>query len=261
MTNKLCLGRIHDTHRNTDLRFADYIDRVKLIESSQAPAAPNWEAVPTPSGSRPTKDRDPLGNTDNGDCVFAGPAHMVNLQAKLVGRPDICVTEEQALAEYYKRTGGPDVGYVIRDMIQIGKDEGLYGVHFLGAAMVDKNDPVEVALACWCGGGLIGGYDLPANWREQLDNGALWTRPAGGWAPGQGPSTNSGHCTFMPGTAPGGDQVNSWGILVGQEAEWRQDCCSELWLLLTDLWVTGGFAPNGFSAADLIADIRARGGI
>jgi hypothetical protein len=257
----MLLGKKHDVHRPSDLRLRAYLDLAR-ISTSEAPAAPNWESVLCLNGELPKKDRDDLGNANQrGNCVLATPAHMVNLIRQLKGILIPPVTAAECVAVYDELTGGIDEGFVIRDMLQIWHDRGLYGTKLLAAAMVDRCSSEEVSLATWLGGGLIGGYSLPANWQEQITRDRYWSVPRGGWEHGQGPDSKRGHCTFSLGTSPGGDTVNTWGEVIGQTWEWRQATCSELWLVLTDLWVEGGEAPNGFAREDLISDFRARGGI
>jgi|WetSurMetagenome_2_1015567.scaffolds.fasta_scaffold128753_3 hypothetical protein len=275
------LGRIADTHRSSDLWFKNYIDRVTLRVSLAGkaaggsggivhPSAPNWGVFPTPSGARPKPDRDPLGNIECGDCVFAGPGHQVTMVGQQVGDPNLVVTTEMVKAEYSKRTGynpvtgANDTGYYIRDMIEIWSTEGLYGTKCLAACAVDKDDQELVAAATWCGCGLIGGYDLPDATETQYDSegDALWFVPAGGFeSNGDYPGKRGGHCMYSPSTSPAADGYISWGELVTGTNAWRVGdrgrggCCSELWLILIDRWImANGRAPNGFALEDLLAD-------
>jgi hypothetical protein len=249
------------------LRFARYADKAKLIAATEAPAAPNWESVFLESGTRPKRDRDPLGNNRAGCCVFSAPAHDINLIRQFGGAHVPEVTAEMVLAEYAKRTGwdpvtgANDNGYYIRVMLEIWRTEGLFGTKLLAYCAVDWNDPDEVRLALWLGGGLIGGYDLPLASQDQQDVSGrqLWYVPEGGWKAGHGPGTWGGHALYKFGTSPGGDQDNSWGESTISTPGWRKDCCSELWLPIVDIWVAGAKAPNGFALDDLLADVRARG--
>lgn len=259
--SELLLGRKHDTHRSSDPRLRAYLDLAR-INTREAPAAPHWETVLCPDGQRPEKDRDDLGNAgQRGNCVFAAAAHQINMIGQQKGRPDLKVTADQCIATYDKYTQGIDLGFVIRDMLQIWHDDGLWGTRLLAAAMVDKASADEVALGVWLGCGLIGGYSLPANFQWQLTHNRLWSVPRGGWDRGQEPSTSRGHATYTLGNSPGGDVVNTWGEVIGQTWDFRLETCAELWLVLVDAWVEGGTAPNGFAREDLIADFRARGGI
>jgi hypothetical protein len=256
------LGRLFDTHKEGDLYFAKYIDKPTLLESSRAPLASNWKDFLTPAGFRPTPDTDPLGNDVLGDCVFAAIAHMINMIGKLTGNPTLVVTANMVKTEYLKRTGGQDTGYYVRSMLEIALKEGIFGAQLTSYCAVNKDDPDEVALALWLGGGLIGGYDLPIFSQGSTDEQGrqLWYSPASGWPTGQGPGTWGGHCLYQRGTSPGMDDYNSWGEDTEATVGWRRDCCSELWLPLFKEWrCPDDRAPNGFAYQDLLADVRARG--
>jgi hypothetical protein len=186
---------------------------------------------------------------------------MINLIAKQLGLTNLVVTAEMVRTEYLKRTGGSDTGYYIRSMLNIWATDGLWGTKIDGYCTVDKNNPDEVALATWLGGGLIGGYDLPLASQGQTDaqGRQLWDVPAGGWPAGKGPSSWGGHCLTVQGTSPGMDDGNSWGESTHMTYAWRKDCCSELYLPLLQIWQgADGRCPNGFMYKDLLADIRAR---
>src|SRR5271157_6659648 len=161
------LGKRPHIPKASDLKLAKYLDKATLIDVAMAPLNLDWAAFPTVNGDLPTPDTDALGNDRAGNCVLAGPGHMVNLIGKQVGRADLVVTADMALAAYAKYTGydpvtgSNDNGWCVRDMLAAWQKDGLYGTKCLGYALVDATNRDEVALASWLGLGLIGGYALP----------------------------------------------------------------------------------------------------
>jgi len=254
------LGKLPFQPDHRDLKLAKYIDKAKLIEAAQVPGAVDWGVFPTPDGSDPAPDTDPLGNDKAGDCVYAAPGHMVNLVAQLTGAP-VRVTTAMAIGAYSEDTGydpvtgANDNGANIRDMLNRWRKRGLYGTTLAVYCAVDRNDADEVTIATWLCGGLIGGYNLPKSvWAQNPD----WYVPD--------PLTPDdetiigGHCVFWHGTSPGLDNGTSWGEDTSATPPWRRRHCEELWAPLLSMWVLrSGRAPNGFAWGDLLADVSARG--
>ena len=262
---KVCLGKKPFTPDHRDLALSKYVN--KRILASQVPAALNMAtAFPAPDGTQPAWDVDALGNDDAGDCVFAGPGHQTTLVGALTGKPSV-VTKDMAISIYSKLTGydpvtgDNDNGYDIRTMLNYWRQTGLYGHKILAYASVNWLDPDEVAIAQFLGCGVIGGFQLPTASQGQVDDQGrqLWFVPKGGWPKGQGPGTWGGHCIFVPGTSPGMDQGNSWGGATHWTADWRAQCCDEMWLIVLDHWsLANGRVPTGFALQDLLSDVASR---
>jgi len=260
-----CLGKKPYVKDSKDRALKDYLD--KRILANQVPAALNMATCfAAPDGSQPAWDSDPLGNDRAGDCVFAGPGHMTTLVGALTGKQSV-VTANMVLSIYSKLTGydpvsgNNDDGYVLRDMLNYWKGTGLYGHKILCFASVNYKDPDEVAIAQWLGCGVLGGFRLPLASQNQTDaqGKQLWHVPKGGWPSGQGPGSWGGHCIFIPGTSPGMDEGNSWGDSTHWTADWRNQCCDEMWLVIMDDWaVLNGRSPVGFSLQDLLNDVASR---
>jgi hypothetical protein len=249
-----------------DLLLKNYLDKPRLLEvvltTSDAPMNCDWSAFPTPSGKPPTPDTDPLGNSTAGDCVLAGPGHMVNMIGKQTGNDALVVTAKMALAAYTKytgydpATGENDNGWIIRDMLKAWQQDGLYGTKAIAYALVDHTDRDEVALANWLGCGTIGGYALPITAQSQVDakGRPQWFVPFGGFPAGKGPGTWGGHCIYKH-----GDTSNTWGESLVTTQEWDNACCDELWLVAVDCWqIATGRIPSGFAWGDFLRDVQAR---
>jgi hypothetical protein len=258
----LPLGRLPYAPKAKDLLLSKYVaDAGRLIEAAQVPAAPCMLEMRTPGGAKPAPDADPLGNVAKGDCVFAAAGHMQNLVAKLVGRPELVVTAEMVLSEYDRRTGGLDVGYVVRAMLDIWQREGLWGTRLAAYALVG-DDPAEQAIAAYLGCGIIGGYSLPV-YSQSSTNGQgqqLWDIPTSGLPAGDYPGKWGGHAIFEHSASPALFVGNSWGEEdTAWTRAWDAACGDERWFCLLDIWQeANGRAPNGFAWEDLLADVRAR---
>jgi hypothetical protein len=259
--SKLPLGAIPSPPKAKDLLLSKYVgDAGRLIEAARVPVASNWQDMPTVTGALPTPDTDPLGNIAKKDCVFAAAGHLTRMVAQQVGRPELAPTADQVLEEYDRRTGGVDQGYVIRDMLDIWRTEGLWGTRLEAFARVgDSRD--ELAIASWLGCGVIGGYALPLHSQTSVDatGRQLWHVPAGGWPEGDYPGAWGNHAVWSYSESPQIKTGNSWGGPVWLTDEWGRVCCFERWFCLVDLWRLGNVrAPNGFAWEDLLSDARER---
>ena len=259
MKKTIFLGKNPYVADSRDLLLSKYISVPVLLASDQAPADPDWQSMPTPDGDKPSPDVDALGNDAAGDCVFAGPGHMVNMIGKQTGDPSLVATASMVLDAYSKYTGyvpgdaSTDNGWVIRDMLKSWKADGLYGTKILAYAAVNWKDETEVALATWIAGGLIGGYSLTKEVWSQVDSQGRpqWFVPKGGCGPVIG-----GHCIYNHGSRNG----NTWGESAVWTQEWAEQRCDELWMPIVDRWkLSTGLAPNGFDFNQLLSDAAARG--
>jgi len=256
------LGKLPFQPDRRDLKLALYLDKAALIDRGQAPRLADWAAMPLPSMARPRADTDPLFNDQAGCCVYSAAGHLVKLQAQHTSRPELIVTPGMvrdaysAGTGYDPTTGANDNGAYIREMLKGWKADGMWGTRPVAYALVNKADPEEVALASWLGGGLIGGYQLPAASQGQTDEHGRpqWTVPAGGFPAGQGPGTWGGHAIYTHGERAG----NTWGESLVFDQPWADACCDELWFCLVDCWQTAGRAPNGFDWQQLVTDAEAR---
>jgi len=264
--SKLPLGKKPFLPKAKDLHLKAYINKAAVITAASVPASLDWLSFSCPNGDKPQPDTDALGNDAVGNCVFAGPGHLVNMVRAQTGGTSR-VTREDTIAAYSKYagydpiTGANDNGFYVRDMLGIWQKDGLYGTKNLAYALVNWRDPEEVAIASWLGCGTIGGYLLPIASQSQQDGVGrqLWYVPTGGWPVKEGPGTWGGHCMWLRGTSPRLSTANSWGIDVTWTTDWQNQCCDEMWVVIVDAWqLTTGRAPNGFAYGDLLADVKAR---
>jgi hypothetical protein len=252
-------GKLPFVPSSLDLHLRSYIDKATLIGSEQVPMASNWANYPTPAGFRPIPDTDPLANNKRKCCVFSGAAHMVRLVGQLTGNRALAPTADDVEREYLTATGGQDVGFEIRILINKWMTEGLFGTKALAATLVD-NSPEERAIASWLGCGTLCGFMLPASYTSQNDaeGRPFWNVPSGGFPLDQGPGAASLHCIYEHAPSPSTDGGNSWGQHVTWTNDWGYQCEDERWLILLDAWVNPNKAPNGFALQQLLSDVQAR---
>jgi hypothetical protein len=261
----LPLGKLPFELDTRDLKLSNYIDKSKLIASESCPLAHDWDAFPTPAGSLPTPDVDPLANNYAGCCVFSGPGHMVKMVGQQTDQP-ITVTPQMVIDAYaiggYKISSKLfDNGFNIRVMLKLWKLREMYGTKTLAYASVNWNDPTEVALASWLGCGTIGGFRLPLTAQGQVDSKGrqFWSVPKGGFPAGKGPGTWGSHCIWCCKPSPAINGGNSWGQATYWDMPWQEQCCDEMWMVLIDKWqMSTGRAPNGFAFHDLLSDAAVR---
>jgi hypothetical protein len=253
-------GKLPFVPNQDDLFLKRYIDKDRLIGSSQVPMALNWAKFPTPSGNLPVPDTDPLGNNQYQCCVFSGAAHLVRLVGQLTGNPRLAPTAEDVKNAYFAATLGLDVGFSIRTLIGIWMTKGLFGTKALAATLVD-NSPEERAIAAWLGCGTLCGFRLPPSYTKQDDGEGrpFWRIPVGGFPPDGTPGKAGLHCIYEHSPAPTTDGGISWGEHVTWTSEWGYQCEDERWLIILDAWPTvTNVAPNGFDLQQLLSDVRAR---
>jgi hypothetical protein len=262
------LGKLPFVPKAKDLKLAKYVDKAKLIDVARAPAAFDTAKLPTPSGTIPPPDRDPLFNNIAGCCVLTAFAKLAIMLSQLIGRPIVVTAEDVKRA--YMRYGGyapnrpdeTDNGFVIRELLDICRRDGLFGVKVLAYALLGS-DPDELNIATWAGMALLGGYALPLSAQTQVDatGRQLWYVPPGGFPSGQGPGSWGLHCIMSHKESPTIKGGSSWEEPdTDWTEEWDRQCCDERWLVITDVSADSVLqrAPNGFALEDLLADVRAR---
>lgn len=267
MLAHLKLGALPFTPKPTDLHFKAYLapGHDQLLDAALAPGALNWHKVPTATGDLPTPNRDPLGNIDYGDCVYAGMATGAMLVSQMVGQPRIITTRE-VLAAYGEGTGfdpatgeGDNGAYPIKALTDWTKKD-IFGTRCQAHCLVDAQNPEEVLMALFLGGWLLGAYDMPISAQDQVDAAGNpdWRvdprrTEAENKRRGWGGHAFCEHAAKMP-------QNTTWGMGGHFTDHWRQAYVSSLHLaILRDWRLPSGRAPNGFAFEQLLSDARARG--
>jgi hypothetical protein len=243
-----CLGRLPEDLSRPRLTLAPH------LRAAAPPPSADWYSHVQAWGS--------LGNSDWGDCVFAGNGHIVEQQTALGEGDETIVTDAEALAEYSAVTGfnpdaGPpgsnptDQGATVQDGLADLRKNGLAGQKIAAFARVNQADQAEVKTALAELGAMSLGVNLPQSAMDQFDAGQPWTVSGDGTILG-------GHCI----TAVGYDEqyiyVVSWGKVVPATWEWLAAYCVEAWAVVSQMWAgLGGKDPEGVDLHSLGAEFAA----
>jgi len=216
---------------------------------------PHLRATPPPPASADWYSHVPawgtLGNTDWGDCVFAGTGHIAEQQTAAGEGTEVIVTDAEILAAYTRVTGfdpaaGPpgqnptDNGALLQDGLADLRRNGLAGQKIAAFARLADGDEDELRTAVAQLGCAAIGVRLPQSALAQFDAGEPWTLvPDDGGIAG-------GHAV----TAFGYDQTYiylvSWGKVVPAAWDWLRAYCGEAWAVVSQDWAgRDGRDPEG----------------
>lgn len=131
-----------------------------------------------------------LGNTDYGDCVFAGAAHEHMLWTMEGGLARAVFTEANVLSDYAAVTGfdpskpDSDQGTDMQTAAAYRQKTGVIdanGARHKIDAYVDLNagNLDQLALAAWLFGAVGVGVQCPSSMENQFDNGEPWSIVSG----------------------------------------------------------------------------------
>jgi hypothetical protein len=194
------------------------------------------------------------GNDRIGDCTIAAAAHMIEAWTGESRGTAVEVSESAVLTAFDRvkivdpATG--EEGAVELDVLRDWRKRGVDG-HRIGAfARVSVRDHGLVRSAAWLFGGLYIGLALPlsAQWQQVWDwNGTL----AGDDRPGSW----GGHAVDVVRYADDALTVVTWGRV--QQLTWTfwDRYVDEAYCILSQDFLAGGRAPNGFDLAALEADL------
>jgi hypothetical protein len=239
-------GKLGKLPVRTDVRtlsLARYVDRTRLPEPP--PALDLTAGV---------ADWPMYGNDTLGDCTIAAAAHMIEAWTAAARGSAVEVTENAVLDAFDRvklvdpATG--EEGAVELDVLRDWRKHGVGG-HRIGAyARVSLHDHDLVRAAAWLFGGLYIGLQLPLTAAQQQtwDWVGQLTGPAkpGSWG---------GHAVDVVRYSHGSLGVVTWGRL--QDLTWSfwDRYCDEAYCILSEDFLSGDRAPNGFDVEALRADL------
>ena len=272
------MGRRRPVARGLKLSLGNY-----LMQSAPAPPPTvNYQKM------APAALGEMYGNDTLGDCVIAGPAHVVGVLTGNAreGAPsagnlfgEFIFTMPQIVA-LYSAIGGynPDAPLVNgqnptdngcdeETMINYWENHGFPAGHnrIVGAISVNPSKPVEYRQALWLFENLIFGVELPDAWVNPFPSrsGFVWDK--------QGPpDPENGHCFVGVGYGPEGGEgidIDSWAM-IGKitDAAIEYYAASENGGQLFSVISMEGIrkaskkAPSGFDWSQLVADFDSLGG-
>jgi hypothetical protein len=237
------LGKLPPRVDVRTLSLKEYIDRARL------PEPPDVLDVTTHVTDWPMYANDRIG-----DCTTAAAAHMIEAWTAESRGAAVEVTESSVLAAFGRvkivdpLTG--EEGAVELDVLRDWRKHGV-GHHRIGAfARVSVHDHLLVRTASWLFGGLYIGLALPLSAQSQQTwdwNGSLSgdDRP-GSWG---------GHAVDVVRYSHGSLTAVTWGRL--QDLTWSfwDRYVDEAYCILSNDFLAGDRAPNGFDLEALKADL------
>lgn len=158
-------------------------------------------------------------NDTYGDCVIAAQAnHITRIEADEQGVV-LDVTDAEVKHEYFKQTGGPDVGLNPLESLTRWRSGWtaagrIYSIHSF--AEVSPQDARQVKEAAIVGRGLQVALRLPISAAHQIDAGQPWDIVAG---PDSQADSWGGHMVYLKGYDADGVLLWTWGKV--QRATYR----------------------------------------
>ncbi|MGA2890321.1 MAG: hypothetical protein ABSE51_19935 [Terracidiphilus sp.] len=196
-------------------------------------------------------------NDTLGDCTIAGAGHAIQVWSANAGS-ETTVTDSDIETAYEQWDGydpsdpSTDQGGVELDVLNDWRKSGLAGHKLLAFAAANQANLDEIRQAIALFGGVYIGVSLPltaqgqAEWIIAPDNGS-GNAAAGSWG---------GHCVFVVGYDETTFTCISWGQLIKITLPFWQAYCDEAYALIGADWInTGGQAPSGLDASQLLGDL------
>lgn len=230
----------------TDVRtlsLARYVDRAKL------PSPPDVFDETTRVHDWPMYANDRIG-----DCTIAAAGHMIEAWTA-AGRGQAVEVPEAAVLAAFDQVKQVDpatgeAGAVVLDVLRLWRATGIAG-HRIGAyARVSVHDHELVRSASWLFGGLYLGLQMPLSAQRQQ----TWNWPGSLTGPAA-PGSWGGHAVDIVRYGAETLTAVTWGRL--QELTWPflDRYCDEAYCILSDDFLDGDRAPNGFDLEALKADL------
>jgi hypothetical protein len=244
------LGKLPARHDPRTLMLAKYLHTTLPVP----PASCDWgKKVP----------RWPMYLNDKlGDCTCAAAAHMIQAWTRDAGPGEVRVTDAAVLKAYEAvggyRPGDPstDQGAVELDVLKFWRKTGIGGHKIAAFASIDPRSSGLVRDGIYLFGGIYAGVELPASAQDQ----DVWDVPAGGPVGSGEPGSWGGHAVPIVAYDTRGLTCVTWGAELRMTWGFFATYFSEAYAVLSNDFLHGGRAPNGFNTAQLLADLAAVGG-
>jgi hypothetical protein len=234
-------------------RLADYVDKTLLphppVTFGHEKAVASWGM---------------LGNDSVGDCVLAGAAHEHMVWCDEPAPTVACRFDTPSVLKAYSElTGyvpgepstdrGTDMAKAASWRRKTGIADADRHVHKIAAYLaLEAGNVSEILTACWLFGAVGVGLQLPAYAMDEFNAGRAWTVKRTNTA------TLGGH--YVPIVAHRGDLVCvTWGRAQKMATSFLAVCCDESIAYVSNEVLNCGKSPEGFNAAQLLADLKALG--
>jgi hypothetical protein len=216
------LGKAAAKRDAKNLKFASLL-------RAAAPAIPDTYDFDTTHSGIPTPM---FANDVLGDCVIAGRAHQTLRFEDVEQGKVIPITDGDVRSEYFKQTGGPDVGLVVLDSLRLWRKKGWKAASksykIKAFAEVDPTKPQQVRQAIFGDVGVGLGVQLPKSAQAQINSGQPWEVTNG---PASQPGTWGGHYVYVPGYTPKGPVCVTWGRKQQMTWAWLKKYCDEAYAI------------------------------
>jgi hypothetical protein len=173
-----------------------------------------------------------FANDVKGDCVIAGRAHQTLRFENIEQGSVLMISDQDVLAEYFKETGGPDVGLVVLDSLKLWREKGWkvgrrnYKIMAFAEVNFANHNQVRTAIFSDVGVGI--GIALPNDAKAQIHTGQIWDVTKG---PGSTPGGWGGHYVYVPGYTPVGPVCVTWGKKQQMTWAWFDKYCDEAYAI------------------------------
>lgn len=243
MIAALKLGKLPVRVDVRTLALAKYVDPAKL------PSPPARLDLTAHVAEWPMYDNDRIG-----DCTIAAAGHMIEAWSAAATGTAVEVTDAAVLDAFdHVKQVDPltgEEGAVELDVLKYWRSTGVAG-HLIGAfARVSQGDLQLVRTGAYLFGGLYLGIALPLTAQQQ----AVWDWTGSLAGPAR-PGSWGGHAVDVVGYDADALTVVTWGSLKKMTWSFWERYVDEAYCLLSDDFLNGGRAPNGFDLAALKQDL------
>jgi hypothetical protein len=240
-------GKRHAEHDARTLQLAKYVDALP-----PAPAKVDW--------TKGIRSWPMFLNDELGCCTVASAAHQIESWTQAAHHDEAVITDADILAGYQAvggyRPGHPDTdqGAIELRVLKYWRKHGFAGgKHKISAfASVDPTSKTLMMDGLYLFGGIYTGFALPLTAQQQ----DVWEVPPGGPVGRGALGSWGGHAVNIVQADARGVTVITWGAR--QRASWGfvRTYCDEAYVAMSEDFLSGGKAPNGFDVAALEHDLK-----
>ena len=236
------LGKLPVRKDKRTLHLARYIKKLPA-----APANADW--------TRNVTEWPMFKNDEVGNCAIAAPAHLIeSWTASSQGSPKLLTDADvmaayRSVSRYDPSEPMSDTGCVMLDVLKWWRKQGIGNDRIVAFASVNLKSHAQICLAAYLFGGLYIGLELPMSAQSQ----EVWSTRSNG--SDQSIGSWGGHAVGLHAYDPAGLTVSTWGELKRMTWPFFARYCSEAYASLSQDFLKGDRAPNGFDIATLAADL------
>ncbi len=239
------LGKLAPKHDERTLQFANYLS----YNLPPAPAYKDWSGYINTWGM--------MKNDTVGDCTCAAAGHLImewtiNTKHEVVPTDAQIIAAYSAITGYNPKTGANDNGADEISVLNYWRKTGVAS-HKIGAyAATEPNNHTHIKQAVYLFGGCYIGLALPISAQTQK----VWSVPPGGLKGKGAPGSWGGHAVPVVAYDDMSLTVITWGEPLKMTWGFWDAYCEESYAIISNDFLTGGKAPNGFDLSALQKDMK-----